>query len=237
VLHLFAAAATETYKSFPHLQRRVAHYIAYSLLSLCPLSSQQLVEQRYNKYRALGTFALKGEEERRVAIEEAKRASANNKKRVAASNKKSTPSLLIQHLAEETVLGGMSKYRKLAPSNVSKPLQPESQSSNIRNNYFPKAGPLGSTGDAEAIPPEEVRSAKAILDHYGVDYLCKVWLPQQSKKRVLLTDTTMRDAHQSLLATRVRTKDIIDGALIASNLMEDMFSLECWGGATFGKCI
>lgn len=45
----------------------------------------------------------------------------------------------------------------------------------------------------------------------------------------MLTDTTMRDAHQSLLATRVRTVDLIDGAKIASGVLADAFSLEMWG--------
>jgi pyruvate carboxylase len=43
----------------------------------------------------------------------------------------------------------------------------------------------------------------------------------------------MRDAHQSLLATRVRTEDIVKGATIASDCLHSAFSLECWGGATF----
>ena len=50
---------------------------------------------------------------------------------------------------------------------------------------------------------------------------------------VLLTDTTMRDAHQSLLATRMRTTDITAIAPAYARLLPDMFSLECWGGATF----
>ena len=44
----------------------------------------------------------------------------------------------------------------------------------------------------------------------------------------------MRDAHQSLLATRVRTEDVVKGAAIANELLADAFSLETWGGATFG---
>ncbi len=43
----------------------------------------------------------------------------------------------------------------------------------------------------------------------------------------------MRDAHQSLLATRVRTEDLVKGAHIANNVLSTAFSLECWGGATF----
>jgi len=53
------------------------------------------------------------------------------------------------------------------------------------------------------------------------------------EKRVLLTDTTMRDAHQSLLATRVRTIDMTAIAPYYASLLPGLFSLECWGGATF----
>jgi pyruvate carboxylase len=57
------------------------------------------------------------------------------------------------------------------------------------------------------------------------------WLNTQSK--VLLTDTTMRDAHQSLLATRMRTADMIRIAPYYARGLPQLFSLECWGGATF----
>lgn len=57
------------------------------------------------------------------------------------------------------------------------------------------------------------------------------WIKAQDD--VLLTDTTFRDAHQSLLATRVRSKDMFEIADATSQLMNDFFSLEMWGGATF----
>jgi pyruvate carboxylase len=57
------------------------------------------------------------------------------------------------------------------------------------------------------------------------------WMKSQA--RVLVTDTTMRDAHQSLLATRVRTKDIAAVAPSYAAGLPQLFSLECWGGATF----
>ena len=57
------------------------------------------------------------------------------------------------------------------------------------------------------------------------------WMLAQS--RVLLTDTTMRDAHQSLLATRMRTYDIERIAPYYASLVPNLFSVECWGGATF----
>src|SRR6202167_2081213 len=53
------------------------------------------------------------------------------------------------------------------------------------------------------------------------------------ENRVLLTDTSMRDAHQSLLATRFRTHDMRLIAPYYSSLLPELFSMECWGGATF----
>ena len=53
------------------------------------------------------------------------------------------------------------------------------------------------------------------------------------RKNTLITDTTMRDAHQSLLATRMRTDDLVNIAEYYNNNLSDLFSIECWGGATF----
>ncbi len=58
-----------------------------------------------------------------------------------------------------------------------------------------------------------------------------VWM--RNEKRVLITDTTMRDGHQSLLATRMRTHDIQRIAPVYAKALPQLFSLECWGGATF----
>ncbi|MGL4397353.1 MAG: pyruvate carboxylase [Hyphomicrobium sp.] len=57
------------------------------------------------------------------------------------------------------------------------------------------------------------------------------WMKEQ--KRVLVTDTTMRDAHQSLIATRMRTRDIAEIAESYARGLPQLLSLECWGGATF----
>ncbi len=57
------------------------------------------------------------------------------------------------------------------------------------------------------------------------------WLREQ--KRVLITDTTMRDGHQSLLATRMRSHDLIAIADSYAHGLPQLLSLECWGGATF----
>ncbi len=55
----------------------------------------------------------------------------------------------------------------------------------------------------------------------------------RKEKRLLLTDTTFRDAHQSLMATRVRTYDILTTASAVAQRLPNLFSLEMWGGATF----
>ena len=78
--------------------------------------------------------------------------------------------------------------------------------------------------------PEGLSGTKQILDSQGVDGLIK-WI--KSQDRLLLTDTTMRDAHQSLLATRVRTIDMLRAAKSTALYGKDLFSLEMWGGATF----
>ncbi|MBN2740493.1 MAG: pyruvate carboxylase [Rhodobacteraceae bacterium] len=57
------------------------------------------------------------------------------------------------------------------------------------------------------------------------------WMKAQTK--LLLTDTTMRDGHQSLLATRMRSIDMIKAAPAYAANLGDLFSVECWGGATF----
>ncbi|MBU3216339.1 pyruvate carboxylase [Clostridium estertheticum] len=80
------------------------------------------------------------------------------------------------------------------------------------------------------IMPNELSGTKQILDLQGTEGLLK-WIKGQNK--LLLTDTTMRDAQQSLMATRVRTKDMLKIATATSVYGTDLFSLEMWGGATF----
>ncbi|MDT8859688.1 pyruvate carboxylase [Alkalihalobacillus sp. MEB130] len=71
---------------------------------------------------------------------------------------------------------------------------------------------------------------KQILDQFGPEGLAK-WVKDQNE--VLLTDTTFRDAHQSLLATRIRTHDLKKIAEPTARLLPNLFSLEMWGGATY----
>ncbi|KAF0221540.1 MAG: pyruvate [Geobacteraceae bacterium] len=98
------------------------------------------------------------------------------------------------------------------------------------------ARPLKSAELMEAVVPEvdytrqRPAGTRDIFMEKGADGFSK-WILEQ--KRLLITDTTMRDAHQSLLATRVRTYDLLKIAEPTSYLAADLFSLEMWGGATF----
>ncbi len=79
---------------------------------------------------------------------------------------------------------------------------------------------------AKAPPP----GTKQQLDELGAAGFAKWMLAQQ---QVLITDTTMRDAHQSLLATRMRQPDMVAIAPYYAHMLPQLFSMECWGGATF----
>ena len=80
-----------------------------------------------------------------------------------------------------------------------------------------------------SLPPPPP-GTKQKLDELGPERFAQWMLREQ---RVLLTDTTMRDAHQSLLATRLRTLDMVGIAPYYASLVPQLFSVECWGGATF----
>ncbi len=71
---------------------------------------------------------------------------------------------------------------------------------------------------------------KQMLDEKGPKAVCDHVL---NEKKLLITDTTMRDAQQSLLATRLRTRDMVKGADAMAEILADCFSFEMWGGATF----
>ncbi len=84
--------------------------------------------------------------------------------------------------------------------------------------------PLVST---TAPPPA---GSRQLLQQLGPERFAAALREQQA---VAVTDTTMRDAHQSLLATRVRTRDLVGAARHVAHLTPELLSLEAWGGATF----
>ncbi|NRG16940.1 pyruvate carboxylase [Rhizobiales bacterium] len=90
---------------------------------------------------------------------------------------------------------------------------------------------------AEAAAPQVPRydakpasGTRQLLDELGPEGFAD-WM--KGETRALITDTTMRDSHQSLLATRMRTFDILRITDAYASALPQLFSLECWGGATF----
>lgn len=77
------------------------------------------------------------------------------------------------------------------------------------------------------VPPT---GTKQRLDGEGPEAFAR-WLRERTE--VAVTDTTLRDAHQSILATRVRTIDLVAGAHHVARALPELLSLECWGGATY----
>ncbi|MBN8440456.1 MAG: pyruvate carboxylase [Thauera sp.] len=86
------------------------------------------------------------------------------------------------------------------------------------------------TPEAPRFDASPAKGTRQLLEELGPQKFAE-WM--RSQQRVLITDTTMRDAHQSLLATRMRSRDIVGAAEAYSHGLPQLLSLECWGGATF----
>ncbi|CAB3803691.1 Pyruvate carboxylase [Paraburkholderia caffeinitolerans] len=115
---------------------------------------------------------------------------------------------LLRYLGELNVNGnGEMSGRTLPALPLPKPVLPKIDTS--------EAIPAGTRDRLRELGPQKFAS----------------WMLEQ--KQVLLTDTTMRDAHQSLFATRMRTADMLPIAPFYARELSQLFSLECWGGATF----
>ena len=97
------------------------------------------------------------------------------------------------------------------------------------NKTFVK--PIVPKFDIHATHP---KGTKDLLTELGPDKFSQ-WLKNEQK--IHFTDTTMRDAHQSLLATRMRTYDMLKVAEGYAKNNSDIFSMEVWGGATFDVCM
>jgi len=112
----------------------------------------------------------------------------------------------------ETIVNGNPDVKQIDPNHAfSKPRVPS----------FPK-------------DIEYPQGTKDLLTEKGPEGFAE-WLKQEQK--IHFTDTTMRDAHQSLLATRMRTIDMIKVAEGYAKNHPEIFSLEVWGGATFDVCL
>jgi pyruvate carboxylase len=104
----------------------------------------------------------------------------------------------------------------------------------VNGNPAVAGKPAPRLEEAPPIPKHDTSAppdgSRQLLQQLGPEGLAH-WV--RTQKHLLLTDTTFRDAHQSLLATRVRTYDMLAISNFVSHRLHNLFSLEMWGGATF----
>ena len=129
----------------------------------------------------------------------------------AAPQRRDRATRILTYLAETVVNGNAEVTGRPVPERLAA----------VRPPRLPADAP--STDSAPA-------GCRQRLEELGPERFAQWMCAQQ---RVLLTDTTMRDANQSLLATRVRTIDMAAIAPAYGALLPQLFSVECWGGATF----
>jgi pyruvate carboxylase len=122
------------------------------------------------------------------------------------------PTQLIRYIGDVTINGfaGVTRHEKVKVPRMDVP-----DASTIK-------------ADQQAAP-----TIKDVLDQQGAAAAMKAVL---DNPRVMMTDTTMRDAHQSLFATRMRTFDMLPAMKVYDKAMPHLFSTETWGGATFDVC-
>ena len=120
--------------------------------------------------------------------------------------KRSSVDRLLKFIADVIVNGNAEVRERQQPIELREPVVPK----------LPDIAPADGT--------------KQLLKEKGPEGVAQ-WLKEQ--KKPVVTDTTYRDAHQSLLATRVRTRDLVAIAPHYARLMPGLFSIESWGGATF----
>lgn len=118
---------------------------------------------------------------------------------------------ILSFLGNVSVNGNPDVKGKTMPQDLETPVLPEFD----RHSPYPKG-------------------TKDLLTELGPEGFCE-WL--RNEKQIHYTDTTLRDAHQSLLATRVRTSDMLRAAEGFARQHPQTFSMEVWGGATFDVCL
>ncbi|MCL5247060.1 pyruvate carboxylase [Cellulophaga sp. 20_2_10] len=173
--------------------------------------------------RALAEFRIRGVESNMAFLDNILKHQTFRDGKVTVNFIKNEPSLfefveprnrankLIEYLGE-TIVNGNPDVKKKDPNHVfSKPKVPS----------FDKRGPFP-------------KGTKDLLTELGPEGFAS-WLKKE--KKVHFTDTTMRDGHQSLLATRMRTTDMLKVSEGYAKNFPEIFSMEVWGGATFDVCL
>lgn len=172
-------------------------------------------------------------------FEDAIRKAIRSIKELTITGVKTNSDFLINVLNHETFLKGECHTGFIAENPELFDIAPKADEELIVLKYIGEKVVNETKGikrdfDVPVVPkvdrPKDLIGTKQILDNKGPEGVVD-WIKAQNK--LLLTDTTMRDAHQSLMATRVRSVDMIKIAKATSVLAKDLFSIEMWGGATF----
>jgi len=181
------------------------------------VKEEELDMKKYNEFlRSIQSDTDKVKEKQKIAQEHlAKLEKVEEKKN---TERKGDVDKILAYLADMVVNGPDHPGAVGAPPSKEKPVLTLPSAS----AEFP-SGHLRST---QTPPP----GLKNIFDAEGPEGFVKAVL---AKKGALLTDTTWRDAHQSLLMTRMRTADLVNVARTSSQVFSNLYSIEMWGGATF----
>ena len=213
--------AGETYDHCPILLHRVNEFIASSLAALLEMQPDELVSNRSKKFRLMGIYGHCNPSPKNSSP--VPRFGGATPAPVAPYKSVPTPQPIITTQSGDAA--GLVNFI----ADVTVNAKVSCRHDNVPADCFV----------LKRLPPERVitaarpDSAKGILDSQGPDALME-WVKKQ--KAVLITDTTMRDAQQSLLATRVRTADLLSVAEEQGCQLDQAFSMEMWGGATFDVC-
>ncbi len=210
----------ENYHHCPFLLKALATDVLNAFESWDAMSPEEVLEDRQAKFLAMGKFTTLNKEERDARLAGLKEPEARKpvpRPPVIDLTKDVDPTTIptnLRFIAEKTVAEG--SRLKLARAGVATPASPA----------------VVPVDPAKPVHDPSIMTAKRVLDERGPVEAAK-WVREQ--QATLITDTTFRDAHQSILATRVRTKDFLDvvDATQQALASPNFFSFECWGGATF----
>ena len=206
----------EGHAHFPALASKITEFIQTSLKKLATTTTENLIQQRYEKFRKMGKFDSLDSKQREERVELARTVPQPVRPDRRAGDKvANAPSRILQYLSDRTISGQYSSLKGRAPEIALSSYVPALATTPVRTDPLPTR-----------------ENAKSVLDRDGPEALA-TWIRANSPTKTFITDTTLRDAHQSLLATRMRTIDLLAGCPEASHVLHDAFSFECWGGATF----
>ncbi|ELP90071.1 pyruvate carboxylase subunit B, putative [Entamoeba invadens IP1] len=211
----------ENYKNFPILLKRVSSFIQGALSTLVGMQPGELVSSRMKKFRLMGIYGHCNITPRDMSPVP----KLGGATPAPVTPYKAAPTPQNNVLTQSGNIAGLVSF--IAGVTVNAPVS--SRKGNVPSDCFV----LKRLVPEKVIKVAREDSAKGILDSKGPEELMK-WV--QSRKELLITDTTMRDAQQSLIATRVRTADLLTVAEEQGTQLDGAFSMEMWGGATFDVC-